>query len=56
MPIRYDFKHDHDSVFALPNDPDFIVVRSLAPGVLDASREVEPDGDNTVVTVMRHAG
>ena len=53
MPIRYDFEHDIDSVFALLTDPDFIVDRSLDLGELEASCEVEPDGDNTVVTMMR---
>jgi hypothetical protein len=56
MPLRYDFKHDIDSVIALLTDPAFIVDRSLDLGELEAGCELEPDGDNTVVTGMRHIG
>jgi hypothetical protein len=56
MSLRYDFKHDIYSVIALLTDPDFIVDRNLDLGELEAGCGLEPDGDSTFVTGMRHIG
>lgn len=53
MPVHYEFEHDVESVFNLLSDPDFLVDRCLALGELEASCDIEQQGDITVVKLTR---
>ena len=53
MPMHYEFAYDVDSVFNLLTDPQFLVDRCLELGELEASCEVEEQGDTTVISLTR---
>jgi hypothetical protein len=53
MSMHYEYEHDAQSIFELLTDPDFLVNRCLELGELEASCEVEENGDETVVSLTR---
>lgn len=53
MPIHYEFEHDVESVFNLLTDPEFLVDRCLELGELEASCDINQQGDTTVVKLTR---
>ena len=53
MSLHFEIEHDVDEVFELLTDSDFLVDRSLELGELEASCEVEQDGEQTVVSMTR---
>ncbi len=53
MSMHYEYAQDAQSVFELLTDPDFLVSRCLALGELEASCEVDVNGDATVINLDR---
>jgi aryl carrier-like protein len=51
--MHFEFEHDAESVFNLLTDPDFLVDRCLALGELEASCEIEEQGEKTVISLTR---
>lgn len=53
MAVHYEFENELESVLELLTDPDFLVDRCLELGELEASCEVEEQGEATVIKLTR---
>ena len=53
MSMHYEYEQDAQSVFELLTDPDFLVDRCLELGELEASCEIEENGDDTIISLTR---
>jgi hypothetical protein len=53
MSMHYEYDQDVQSVFELLTDPDFLVDRCLELGELEASCEVEENGEDTIINLTR---
>ncbi len=53
MPVKFDFKHDLQTVYDTLTDPDFLVDRCLALGELSAECEAEEDDEGLTLTLVR---
>jgi len=53
MSVHHDFEFDTERVFNLLTDPQFLVDRCLDLGELEASCEVEQQGDTAVINLTR---
>jgi hypothetical protein len=51
--MHYEFLYDIESVLSLLTDPDFLVDRCLHLGEMEASCEVEEQGEITTITMTR---
>ena len=53
MSMHYEYGQDVHSVFELLTDPDFLVDRCLELGELEASCEIEENGEETIISLTR---